>query len=842
MLTKINLEGKWKVRDELLSCKDVAGLDRLTKARSGWMDARVPGEIHLDLMRSGRLEEPLVSLNAKKSRWPEKRSWWFVKNFEVSESFLRHERQQLVFDGLDLYAQIFLNGTFIGETKNAFVPWIFDVRYHLKKGKNTLVVRLTAGAELVPEPLKPKVAKKRDIQGGRQLFPGISHLRKPQFTYGWDWVDALPNIGIWRGVHLEAHSGIVLHDVCLNTEVHQTAVFLNTTVVLENLHPWSERTGEMDLTIKPPRGRKIRRRLKFSAQVGRSTMKYRLEIANPQLWWPNGMGDQPLYHVAIRILSDKKECDRREMDVGLRTVELERSAIPTGGTRFCIRVNGQDVFCKGGNWIPADAIIARVDKKKYKALIAEAKNANINMLRVWGGGVYEDPEFYNACDRAGILVWQDFMFACAEYPDNDAGFRSTVRAEAEAVVKLLRHHPCIVLWCGNNENVWGFADWWNSKKNIGDKDLRIGGSIIYSRILPDVCRALDPQRPYWPGSPFGGETPNAETAGDCHWWLASTMNADINRRITHEVFDECKARFVSEYGVIGPCHLDSVKRYLKPEERHPGSRAWKEHTNTFERETLSAAICRHYRDPENLSIPDYIFYGQMFQASMYGKSIEALRFRKNDPHDDCQGALIWMYNDCWGETGWTPIDYYLRRKPSYYWILNANAPVKAIVRQRGKHLVTRVVNDALKQLELIVHYGWMRVDGAGARMKSRTVRISENGMVEIASEPVPGRKVLNPCEWIYVAYLSGRDTDPRASIWLLVPYRKLSVPNPDICITVKGKTVRLCSKSYCHGVHFRDHGRAVFSDNYFDLLPGVPKSIRCLTAKVPGRLRFHTIT
>ena len=835
----ISLDGKWKVRDETLSCRGVAGLNRATKARSGWMPAKVPGEIHLDLMRSGRLDEPLISLNAKKSRWPEKRSWWFVKTFKVPASFLMHERQELVFDGLDLYAQVFLNGTLLGEAKNAFVPWNFDMRHVIRKGTNTLVVRLTAGAELSPKTLRPKTDSK-DVYGGRMKFPGISHLRKPQFTYGWDWVDALPNIGIWRGVSLKAHSGIVLHDIHLDTQMDKKTVFLDAKVVVENLHPWSERPGKMEMTITPPSGRKITNTVSLAAQVGRSTLAFRLKIPNPQLWWPNGMGDQPLYHVAVRTVHNKKECDRREMDIGLRTVELDRSATKPVGTRFCIQVNGHDVFCKGGNWIPADAIIARVSKKKYETLIGDARNANINMLRIWGGGVYESPDFYNACDQAGILVWQDFMFACSEYPDDNEEFRSTVRDEAEKAVMSLRHHPCIVLWCGNNENVEGFRDWWNSGKHFGEKGLKLGGSVIYNQILPDICRALDPQRPYWPSSPCGGDNPNSEIDGDCHWWGPFTMNADINRRITHEVFDECKARFVSEYGVIGPCHISSMKQFLTHKELHVGSRALQEHTNSFEKETMPAAIRRHYADPETLSISDYVLYGQMFQASMYGHTIEALRFRKNDPRDDCQGALIWMYNDCWGETGWTPIDYYLRRKPSYYWIRNANVPVKSIVRRRGKYLVTRVVNDTLKQVKVTAHFGWVRVDGSGSRMKSKVICIDANGMVEIGKEAIAGPKVRNPREWIYATYLDRGKASMCPSIWQLTPHRDLALPDPDICITVRGKTIQLISRTYCHGVHFKDNGKAVFSDNYFDLLPNVPKSITCLASKVPRNMRFHT--
>jgi beta-mannosidase len=598
----------------------------------------------------------------------------------------------------------------------------------------------------------------------------------------------------------------------------------------------------MLISIQPPSGKTVRRRLGLRAPVGRSLAATEVEIAKPQLWWPNGMGQQPLYRVTAELVAEEKLCDRRELEIGLRTVDIDRAPLRSGGSRFCIRVNGKEIFCKGGNWIPADAILARVNQKKYETLVADAKNANINMLRVWGGGIYESPAFYEACDRAGILVWQDFMFSCALYPDEDEEFCNLVRTEAEAVIRQLRHHPCIAPWCGNNENIWGFAEWWNQGKVAGDRDLRIGGSVVYNQILPDACRALDPARPYWPSSPFGGDSPNCETDGDCHWWLPFTMNPDINRRISHEVFDECRGRFVSEYGVIGPCHPDSVKQYLKHEERHVNSRAWKEHTNTFENATIPAAIQRHYADVAELDISKRTLFAQLFQASMYGRTIEALRFRKNDPTDDCQGALIWMYNDCWGETGWTPIDYYLRRKPSYYWIRNACAPTKAIVRRRKNALVTRIVNDTLHAHEVEAHYGWMRVDGSDARMQVEPLTLPANGVREVCREPIPIATKLDPREWIYIAYLTGDGIEMCPSISLLAPYRELVTAEPDIRVTRSPHEVQLVSQVYCHAVHCEDGGRPLLSDNYFDLLPGVPKSVEIVATKLPGPLRFRALT
>jgi beta-mannosidase len=826
-MSTIELNGRWQILERPLEQAGLRGLAGALRCKRDWLPARVPGEVHLDLMRAGRMEEPLVSTNAQESRWPEQKSWWYRRTFTVPKRLLGMERLQLVFEGIDLYGQVFVNGCLVGECANAFVPAVFDVRNALRQGRNELVVRVTCGGERVPADIPRTPAEPDDLYDNRQWGKGVRLLRKPQFSYGWDWIDALPNIGIWRPVRLEGRSWAVIHDLRLDTVLHGDDVMLEMEAVVENLHPWSSRRCTLELTIQPPKGRAVRHKFTINAQTGRQSIHEHLAIDNPQMWWPNGMGEQPLYQVTARLLGQDGECDRREFAIGLRTVEIDRSPLPKGGERFCVRVNGQDVFCRGGNWIPADAILARVDARKYERLIEEAAGANFNMLRIWGGGIYEDPAFYEACDRAGILVWQDFMFACSTYPDESPDFRRQVRDEAEAAVRRLRHHPCLALWCGNNENVWAFANWWNDDKDAFANDLDLGGHLLYNHVLPETCRALDPHRPYWPGSPFGGVEPNSEDEGDCHWWHQSTMHPDVNRRISHEIFDECRARFVSEYGIIGPVHFDSCKRFLKPDERVRDSRAWKTHTNTFEERTTPAAIRHHYADPEDLSIRQYILHGQLFQACMYGRSLEALRFRKQDPRDDCAGALIWMFNDCWGEVGWTPIDYYLRRKPSYYWIRNALRPIKCIVRRRGRQMVTRVVNDTLKPCSVTVSAGWRRLDGTAQDVRAHKVEVPANSMVEVCRESIPAGRKRPQDEWLYAAVMQGRTVAPDQSAWLFQPLRTSKLGSARIRIARDGDRLTLQSDVFVHAVHVDDRGKAVLSDNYFDLLPGVGKTITC---------------
>ena len=848
-----DLRGTWKVRPDALTCIGAKGLEQVRKAKDGWIAAEVPGEIHLDLIRTGQMAEPTVGANMPKCRWPETKSWWYRTTFRLDGDFLRHERQQLVFDGLDLYAQVFVNGRLAGEATDAFVPAVFDVKRLLRAAENELVVRMTAGSELSPDDSppgqgqavhKPKFGeipnpiREGDFYGHRNWY-GRKWLRKPQAEYGWDWQDSLPNIGIWRGVRLEGRSYAVLYDLRLDTLLTDGRPSLEMEAVVENLHPWSERACVLSLSIRPPDGGSaIERRYPIDAVPGRIPVRAVIEVPHAKLWWPNGMGEQPLYQVTATVLdASGAVCDRRQFNIGLRTIDIDRKHLKEG-SRFCVRVNGRDVFCRGANLGPHDVIFARISDAKYEKLVSEAKNANMTMFRINGVSIFEAPAFYDACDRAGILIFHDFPFTCTTYPDEDAGFREAVRVETETAIRLLRHHPSIAIWSGSNECILGLSDWWNGDRS---KPLNLGGSKIYNQVLPDACRFMDPRRPYWPGSPCGGENPNWDCSGDCHWWWAYL--GDVNRRVRHEVFDECRGRFVSEWGFPAPPHIDSMREYLSPEEMKPGSWAWQFHTNQMVWNTLDVGIQTHYADAKGLSLPEYVLYGQMCQAFIHGHAMEAMRFRKLDPADDCEGALIWSYSEPWGETGWSLLDYYLRRKPSYYWVRRACQPVKVIVRQRGGQLVTRIVNDTLRPVDGVVEFGWWRLDGTQRHVQSRSVAVAADGMVEAASEKVLPPAERDPSQWLYAAVLRGKDG--RAldqSIWTLAPYRKMALSAPQIKVTPTGTGfLGVSSPVFVHAVHTEDHGHEVISDNWFDVLPGVPVCVRLPPGCTPQSIHFEAV-
>ena len=823
----ISLNGTWQVQATDLAVAGEDGCAQLAPDAGEWLPAEVPGEIHLDLMRAGKMQAPEISDNARGCRWPEGHAWWFTTTFELSDEFVRHERQRLVFDAIDLCAQVFLNGRQVGTSCNGYVPAVLDVRDAVRAGANELVVRVTSGMELLP-----------DEEGG--IFSGIyegrntrarRHLRKPQYTFGWDWTDPLPNIGIWRPVHLEGRSGAVIDGLRLDTVMQGDQVRLEGQAVLENLHPSTARSCVLEISVAPPEGETIVQRHELPLPPGLSDTPLSIPIPAPKLWWPNGMGDQPLYQVTGRVLIDDEECDRTTYAVGLRTIEIDCSALPDG-ERFDIKVNGEAVFCRGANWGPPDMIPARVTPERYATLVAEAKDAHFTMFRVNGVGIYDDDAFFDACDRAGILIWQDFMFACAEYPDYEDQFRAAVKAEATAVIRRLRHHASLAVWCGCNECQDGMYKRRVLHAGPVEKDYYgwddRAGTILYDEVLPDLCERLDPHRPYRHSSPYGGPFPNSETHGMCHWWRSFFMSDDVNRRIRPEVFEECRARFVAEYGIIGPCHADSIRDYLKPGELSRGSPAWDLHTNTFERGTLPEAIRYHYTDPQGLSTEEFSLYGQLYQGLMHEHAMCSLRFRKCDRRAPCSGALVWSYGDCWGETGWSIIDHYLRRKASYYFLRRACSPVKVIVRPQGEHLATRVVNDTRQSYSAAVCRGWFRVDGTARDVTETRVELPANAMVEIGSDSTTQDRRSG--QWVYGAVLTAEGLPDDQCVWMPVPFRDLALSAPDIRVTREGNVaenvLEVVSPVFCHGVHVADGGHELLSDNFFDLLPGVPRRMR----------------
>ncbi|MCS7059837.1 MAG: glycoside hydrolase family 2 protein [Anaerolineae bacterium] len=820
------LNGEWALIDEPLTTLP-QDAERVLARTEGWMSQPVPGDIHQGLMAAGRIRDPLLGLNSFDCAWTEDRSWWFRKIFPTEPAWLASDAVELELNGLDANASIFLNGHHLGDHRSAFYPFVTDIKTHLNVGgHNTLLVRLTTGVEGVTSdmlaalgvPVSTEAGNGRPERGDqRRVF-----VRKPQYSFGWDWSPRVATTAIAGDVKVRAFNTACIRDVRVlphrlpDADITR-AIDVRVTVTVDFLHYFKTGEGTLRLTLYDADRRQVLPPLSKTVLLrsGLNFIDFALHLNAPRLWWPNGLGAQHRYVVQVELRTQRERAVHT-VKAGLRFIDL------IDRDRFAFVVNDRNLFCKGANWIPADTLYARVTSEKYDQLVREAQCANFNMLRVWGGGLYEPEAFYDACDRYGILVWHDFMFACAPYPDHLPWFVEEVRREADYQTKRLRNHACIALWSGSNENNWAFDEWWHGQTR--------SGAYLYNYLLPAIVRANCPEIPYWNGSPYGGETPNAPDVGDRHHWFDCMMNPDMNKRITPEEYDKCTALFISEYGYIGAPVKETVMAYLDGAPLDRQSPVWQHHNNTFEKNTVDAGIRKHYADPESISLDEYFLYSGLTQGLMYGYSLESFRARSN-----CYGGLFWMYADCWGEVGWTILDSYLRRKPAWYFVRRAFAPARLILRETTKGRVTiTLVNDTPLVLKGILEYGVMPLDGR-PRDQRRDLRRARFLSLPMTRSIVAEfrRGAHDPATHLWMARVTRLNT-PEVQIipatLRVSDVRNLKLLKPNLTLALSKAGPRLWHASvssdiFAHAVQLTLPADALPEDNYFDLLPGETRTV-----------------
>ena len=808
---RLDLNGRWA----LCWCEPGEGEERQWRLEGVPPDRRieasVPGDVHLDLIGAGLLEEPLVGLNAPNCSWMEGKDWWYSRRFHCSEEALGVVTE-IVFEGLDTTAHVWLNGKKVGQSGNAHVPHVFDVTGAVRGGTNLLVVRVddglraASGKELAPY----------QMQKGHELQERM-WIRKPQFTFGWDWSPRLLTCGIWRSVQLRSYRGMALRDLCLRAQLKpEGGALVHVVAEVEN---FTGAAADFRLTVALSRGRTHRVELEESARPGRSTVRAALDVPEPALWWPAPLGEPALYEVEAELLIGGERVDGRQMRYGIREVELIQEPLGEEGTRFAIAVNGEKVFCKGANWVPADSILARVSPAKYRALVQAAWEANFNMLRVWGGGTFEDETFYDLCDEYGILLWHDFMFACSYYPDDDSDFVEEARREAEKAVRRLRNHPCVALWCGNNENQWLHHD----LQQEGGAPERFPGGRIYDEVLPEVCGRLDPGTPYWPSSPYGGDEPNSEWEGDRHAWDVSIRAPTVAEKVDYGAYERDRGKFITEFGVLAPAPLESVRRYLPHGELNRKSDSWAFHNNEFEQGTLREALKRYWRPAEGLSLAEYVRMGQTIQAEALKLALEHWRRRKFRT----AGALFWMYADCWGEVGWTVIDYYLERKPSYWAVRRAFAPVlPSFAGREDGGMALWIVNDIPRAVEVELQYGWLHLPTGETERRRMRRRAPRNGAEEVARLSPPGGE---PEEWMAFVRLEGRECGDIFNRRFPAGFDFNRIPLPEAhvecALSDGGDELVVTADAFAWQVHLKVPRGVEVGDNDFDLMPGETRRV-----------------
>lgn len=823
---RMKIDGLWRIGD--FAAGQVPDLEVASPGYSDetWLYGKVPGDIHSILKEAGVIEDPFYGHNDRKCYWVEERVWWYRTSFSWEEDLSPGEWVELLLTGLDLYATIYFNGRELGRTENAFRFYSFDVSRLLRKGRNLLAIKFD------PISLHLKGKEKGFWAGfGKERI----WARKAQSQFGWDFGPRLPNTGITGDVFLVKHFLLSMDSPFVRTVwINKGAAELAIDVKAlgkggRGLKPEERRELEWEVALSDGEWEKVQR---FQDGEERGHLRFRVE--NPRLWWTHDLGDPFLYSLRISLLFRGEEIDRYETSYGIRTLHVEQRA-ESGEERFTFVLNGVPLFARGANWIPVDSFAASVPDHRVGSLLRLAREGHMNMLRVWGGGYYERDFFYEECDRLGILVWQDFMFSCALYPDYNRDFMVNVAEEVRQNVMRLRNHASVALWCGNNEIDWLYE----RMKANGEITTPFYGEKIYHELIPTLLAELDPTRLYWPSSPYGGNDHNSREEGDTHNWQVWHGNMEPRRfgepfredlsveGVSFKNYAKDTSRFVSEFGLHASANRYTLASYIPPSQLNWGSLEMAYRNKDLHQEKGMILMKGYTGVPKDLE--EYLRFSMLTQAEGLKYGVEHYRRRRSST----SGALIWQLNDAWPGTSWSLIDYSLLPKASYYYARKFFAPVLlSIEHHPGQEVNIWVVNDTRREVE--DHLELMVSDFLG-RSKSKgswPVRVPPLSAIRIAS--LTEREVLegfHPEESVMVLR-AVKGSAPENRTYFL-DQKDLKLPDAHLRVTVDElqREILLSADVLARMVMIElDAPHVIFSDQFFDLLPGEKKRV-----KVEGR-------
>jgi beta-mannosidase len=814
---ELSLDGKWKFRK--------AG-------DKEWLDAVVPGTVHTDLLNNRKIPDPFYGTNEQLLQWIEDVDWEYKTIFNASGQTLKNQNVSLVFEGLDTYAKVFLNDSLILSADNMFRTWTVDCKKYLREKDNELRIVFESATKKGEQAVKTLP----------YLLPGEEKVftRKAQYQYGWDWGPRFVTCGIWRPVKIVAWNEVKIENVqAILQKLTDSVAQVKFVVEVSCTH-----AGKYDFAVTVDKS--TIKATSVPLSDGIQYFSVMQGIKKPVKWWPNGVGAAKLYSYSCTVSDGKKASDEKTGTIGLRTVELVQEKDTTmtdaligkvAGSSFYFKVNGIPVFMKGANWIPADNFLPRVTKEKYRELLTEAKNANMNMLRVWGGGVYEDDEFYRLCDSLGIMVWQDFMFACAMYP-GDSAFTDNVVHEVTDNMKRLRNHPCIALWCGNNEIDEGWNNWgWQKEYEYNAKDsAKIWSDYknLFEKVLPNIVKEND-NRSYVPSSPMHGwGRIESLREGDSHYW-GIWWGGEF-----FEIYERKVGRFMSEYGFQGMPSLSSIKKFCSNDSLSLTSASMKNHQkHPTGFETIDSYLNNYYRKPKDFE--SYVYVSQLLQAEGIKKAIEA--HRRGKP--GCMGTLYWQYNDCWPVTSWSSMDYYLTPKALQYFVQKAFSKynVSGEMKPDGTFIIKATSDDtatvhAMLRVQLIDFTGNILKTDSG----NCTLTYGKSEIVFTGS----GFRILKD---YYTPNLfmkmelrkSGNVIADNIYYFQWPKLLTLHKEKIDYSITASSKneyTLTLSTAELAKNV-FLDFGDAgaKLSDNFFDLLPKEQKTVKIISSATENELK-----
>ncbi len=802
-----NLHEGWKFRQA-----------RLTN----WYPATVPGVVHTDLLQNKIIEDPFFRLNERGLQWIDKEDWVYETCFTLATDMMRKENMELVFEGLDTYADVYLNDECILKADNMFRRWSIPIRQYIREENNILKVYFHSPVKIdVPKwdalPYQYPASNDQSENGGLFNKKISIFARKAGYHYGWDWGPRLVTSGIWRPVYIRAWSDLRINDVF----IEQKEVGAGRAVIAGHVELDADKDmdGVLVTITDEVTGRVLG---EWQADLKRGTNRVTVDFVlhKPKLWWSNGLGEPFLYRFRTDIIAGGELLDSKTERMGIRSLKVVHQPDKDGHT-FYIELNGRPVFAKGANYIPSDNFLPRVTPANYKKTIFDAAGVNMNMLRVWGGGIYENDVFYDLCDEYGIMIWQDFMFACSMYPAEGA-LLDNIRQEAVDNVKRLRNHACIALWCGNNECQDAWLGWgW--KREIERQNKEYADKIWaqyrqqYHVTLPGVVREYAPGTFYWPSSPFAFEGEmSGTTDGDRHYWSVWHGKAPISD------YDSEKSRFFSEYGFQSFPEFESVKRYAPyPEDWDIRSEVMMSHQRGGDHANglIETYLLNEYKKPRDFRA--FLYMNHVLQGDAIKTAIES--HRRQMPYN--MGTLFWQHNDCWPVASWASRDYYGHWKAQHYYVRKAYDDILISPVVEGDDLKVYAVSDRLENTSGRLQLQVCQFDGTVVRHWDKSVGISGNDSRVCFSAPLA--KLLEGANRGTV-YVRVDYTDKSGRVYhnnyCLGKQKDMDYPKVDLQTEVRsiegGYEVMVSADKFARAVCLSiADNESVYSDNYFDVQP-----------------------
>lgn len=805
-MVAVNLEGQWEMR-------------KLGEAE--WLPAVVPGSVYADLLSAQKIPDPFYRDNEYTVLQLSENDYEYKKVFSLQEEDFCHDAIELVCDGLDTICDIFINEKFLVHTENMHLRHRFDIRPYAVAGENTIRIVFSSPTKYIRKKYKEKF-----LHGSSESMEGLTHLRKGLSMFGWDWGPKLPDMGIWRRIAIE------IYDIARIEATYVRQEHFSDQVVLEidvNLQVYKERSVSAIVSLYGPDGEVVGQK---HAEIKNGIGKIKETVPNPALWFPNNLGDQPLYRLKTVIYADGQEIDCKEERIGLRTIQIVQKP-DQWGESFAFCVNGYTFFATGGNYIPEDNLLSRCTPERSRTLLLDCVEANYNMIRVWGGGYYPSDEFYNICDELGLLVWQDLMFACGSYDFSDAAFRRSIQQEVVDNIKRMRNHACIALICGNNEEEMAWTDW--AWEDIAPG--RANYTMQYDYYLKEIVESTAPTVFYWPSSPSSGGLfvqPNGEEKGDVHCW-------DVwHGKQPFTYYRKTYPRFMSEFGVQSfPC-LKTVEAFTAPEDRNIFSSVMESHQkNGTGNEKILYYISETFRFPYGLE--NLLYLSQLCQAEAMRYGVEHWRRNRNDLH--CMGALYWQINDCWPVASWSGIDSFGRWKALHYFAKRFYSPVLLSVCEEGTRASVHISNESPQSYHGEVHWQLMQTDGTVLSENMRTVSVDAFQSIKV--EDLDFQDYLSSDEKKTACVLYCWSGDQAVTTFFIKP-KHFAFEKPEISVRVEEREKEFLLHLHTHSVaafvELTIMGTDLhFSDNYFHLVPGHEKCVSLEKRYIKGNVSDSTL-